>query len=79
MSPSTYLNPAQLSAMRSRLAEELCDRDLAVAGSVAQDAAYDVCRPDFGGAYLSNVQNRADARGLRAELDAVVERMGQPS
>jgi hypothetical protein len=79
MSPSTYLTLAQLSALCGRLANEILDRDADCAPLVAQDLAWDICRPDMGGAYLSNVQSRANDRGLRAELDAVVERMAVAS
>ena len=80
MTPTTYLTPTDLSALRRRLADEIIDRraDKNVPADFAQyasDTAGDVCRSDFGGAYLSNVQDRAAARGLRAELDAAVERM----
>lgn len=78
VSPSTYLTTTQLSALRRRLADELAipwlERE-AYLPAHAQDVAGDICRPDMGGAYLSNVQSRASVRGLRAELDAVVERM----
>lgn len=83
MTPTTYLTPTDLSALRRRLADEIVDRRAAAEPvtpdftQYAADTAGDVCRPDFGGAYLGNVQSRADARGLRAELDAVVERMAQ--
>lgn len=79
MSPSTYLTPVQLSFLRGRLADEILDRDSDYASCVAHDIAWDICRPDMGGAYLSNVQSRASFRGLRAELDAVVERMAVAS
>lgn len=81
MTPATYLTATDLSALRRRLADEIIDRRAAeepVTPSFTQyasDTAGDVCRSDFGGAYLSNVQDRAAARGLRAELDAAVERM----
>ena len=80
MTPTTYLTPSDLSALRRRLADEIVDRraDKNVPANFTQyatDVAGDICRPDFGGAYLGNVQSRAAARGLRAELDAVVERM----
>jgi len=79
MSPSTYLNLVQLSFLRSRLAAELRRRVPSLPPIEANDLAWDICRPDMGGAYLSNVQSRASARGLRAELDAVVERMAVAS
>lgn len=81
MNPTTYLTHADLAALRRRLADEIIDRRAAeepMTPDFAQHAsatAGDICRADMGGAYLGNVQNRADARGLRAELDAVVERM----
>ena len=80
MTPTTYLTPSDLSALRRRLADEIVDRRAgrnvpADFAQYASDTAADVCRPDFGGAYLGNVQSRAAARGLRAELNAVVERM----
>lgn len=81
MAPTTYLTPSDLSALRRRLADEIIDRRAAEEpvtpdfAQYASDTAGDVCRADFGGAYLGNVQDRAAARGLRAELDAVVERM----
>ena len=78
MSPSTYLTPVQISSLRRRLADELLDRS-SVAPGTAQDVAWDICGADMGGAYLSNVQSRADVRGLRAELDAVIERMAVAS
>ena len=80
MTPTTYLTHSDLAALRRRLADEIIDRraDKNVPVDFTQyasDTAGDVCRPDMGGAYLGNVQSRADARGLRTELDAVVERM----
>jgi hypothetical protein len=78
MSPSTYLTTTQLSSLRRRLADELLDR-ASVEPGAAQDLAWNICRPDMGGAYLSNVQSRASDRGLRTALDTVVERMAVAS
>jgi len=76
VSPSTYLTPVQLSSLRRRLADELIARNPALAANGrAADLAGDVCRADFGGAYLSSVKSRAEIMGVGHALDAVVERM----